>query len=128
MAAITILIVDDSRVTREVTKVYLIAKDVTILEARHGEDALKVARESKPDIVVADLQMPKLDGAGLCRAMKADTALAVIPVIILTSNADALSKSRCLEAGACEVLNKPVQPSQLTQAIGRQLGARSPYA
>jgi CheY-like chemotaxis protein len=123
-----ILIVDDSRVTREVTKVYLIAKDVTLIEARQGEEALKLARESRPDVIVADLQMPKLDGAGLCRAMKAEPALSVIPVIILTSNADALSRDRCLEAGACEVLGKPVQPSQLTAAIKRQLGPRSPYA
>jgi CheY-like chemotaxis protein len=126
--AIRVLIVDDSRVTREVTKVYLIARDVSILEARQGEDALKVARESKPDVVIADLQMPKLDGAGLCRAMQTEPTLAVIPVIILTSNADALSKTRCLSAGAKEVLNKPVQPSDLIAAINRQLGHRSPYA
>jgi CheY-like chemotaxis protein len=122
-----ILIVDDSRVTREVTKVYLIAKDVSILEARQGEDALKVARESKPDLIVADLQMPKLDGAGLCRALQTETALAVIPVIILTSNSDLLSRERCISAGAREVLNKPVQPSELIASINRQLGSRSPY-
>lgn len=123
----TILIVDDSRVTREVTKVYLIAKDVAFLEARHGEDALKVVRETMPDVVIADLQMPKLDGAGLCRAFAADPALAALPVIILTSNADALSKSRCISAGAREVLNKPVQPSELLGAINRQLGPKSPF-
>lgn len=124
----TILIVDDSRVMREVTKVYLIAKNVHIVEARHGEEALQVARASRPDVIVADLQMPKLDGPGLCRALKAEAALAVIPVIILTSNADALSKTRCLEAGAREVLRKPVEPAQLTAAITRQLAGRSPYA
>ena len=122
-----ILIVDDSRVTREVTKVYLIARGVEIVEARNGEDALELVRESKPDIIVADLQMPKLDGAGLCRAMTGDSTLSMIPVIILTSNADALSRSRCLEAGARDVLSKPVQPGQLTAAINRQLGPRSPY-
>ena len=122
-----ILIVDDSRVTREVTKVFLIAKDVNLLEARHGEDALKVVRESKPDLVVADLQMPRLDGAGLCRALAAEAELAPVPVIILTSNADAASKQRCLDAGAREVLNKPVQPAELLAAINRQLGLRSPF-
>ena len=60
--------------------------------------------------------------------MKNETQLAVIPVIILTSNADALSRERCLEAGACEVLGKPVQPTELTAAITRHLGARSPFA
>lgn len=121
---IKVLIVDDSRVTREVTKVYLIAKDVTLLDARDGEEALKLIRADKPDIVVADMQMPKMDGPGLCQAMKADPALAKIPVLILTSNVEPQSKQRCLQAGAKEILFKPVQPTHLLASIKRQLGER----
>jgi CheY-like chemotaxis protein len=125
---ISILLVDDSRVTREVTKICLIAKDVTLLDARNGEEALKLIREHKPDIVVADMQMPKLDGIALCAAIKGDPALAAIPVVILTSNLDAFSKARCLSAGAREVLHKPVEPAALIASIKRQLVGRSlPY-
>ena len=75
----SILLVDDSRVTREVTKVYLISKDYVVFDARNGEDALKVIREKHPDLVLADMQMPKLDGPGLCTAMRADVGLARMP-------------------------------------------------
>ena len=80
---IKVLIVDDSRVTREVTKVYLIAKDVQVIDARHGEEALKMIRADPPNIVIADMQMPKLDGPGLCQALSDDANLAKIPVLIL---------------------------------------------
>jgi CheY-like chemotaxis protein len=122
----TVLVVDDSRVTREVTKCYLIGKGVTLLDARHGEDALKVIRERRPDVVIADLQMPRMDGPGLCEALQADAELRKLPVIILTSNVDARSRERCLKAGAKEVLSKPVQPTDLIAAIRRHLGRPSP--
>lgn len=123
---IKVLIVDDSRVTREVTKVYLIAKDVTVMDARDGEDALRAIRADKPDIVIADMQMPRLDGPGLCQSIGADPALADIPVLILTSNLDPRSGERCLKAGAKEILFKPVQPAHLLASMKRHLGERWP--
>jgi two-component system, chemotaxis family, chemotaxis protein CheY len=117
----TILLVDDSRVTRELIKVYLIAKDVTLLEAGDGEEALRVARERRPDLVLADFRMPRLDGPGLCEALKRDYRTSSLPVVILTGNKDAESARKCLLAGAREVLTKPVQPQQLLDAVNRQL-------
>lgn len=121
-----VLIVDDSRVTREVTKVYLAHPHIELLEARNGEDALKLIRKQPPDVVVADLQMPWMDGLALCAALGVDPALSAVPIVILTSNADPRSKQRCIEAGARDVLIKPVQPSVLIDAIRRQVGARCP--
>jgi CheY-like chemotaxis protein len=121
---VNILLVDDSRVTREVTKVYLIAKNVTVLDARNGEEALRVLRENKTDLVVADMQMPQMDGIGLCGAMQQETELKKIPVIILTSNADEASRERCLKAGAREVLTKPVGPASLIASIKRHLSTQ----
>ena len=118
---LNILLVDDSRVTREVTKVYLVADGVTLHDATDGEDALRVIRRSPPDLVLADMNMPKLDGPGLCEQMQADPALSKIPVIILTSRKDAASRERCLLAGARDVLTKPVQPGDLLYSVKRQL-------
>jgi len=124
---INVLLVDDSRVTREVTKLYLIhRKDVTVQEARSGEDALKSIRALKPDVVLADMQMPRLDGAGLCTAMGADPALSGIPVVILTSVQDPRAHQQCLVAGAKEILSKPVEPEHLMAALHRALGDRFP--
>jgi CheY-like chemotaxis protein len=118
----TILVVDDSRVTRELIKVYLIARDVSLIEAADGQEALERVRAQRPDLVLADLRMPKLDGPGLCQALQADPATRSIPVLILTSDKDSASARRCLEAGAREVLTKPIQPQPLLQAVERSIG------
>ena len=117
----TILLVDDSRVTRELMKVYLIAKDVEFVEASDGAEALDKARAAPPDLVLADLRMPKLDGFGLCEAMRDDWRTQHVPIVILTSNGDADTALRCRAAGAREVLQKPIQPKPLLAAVNRHL-------
>jgi CheY-like chemotaxis protein len=118
----TILLVDDSQVTRELIKVYLIVKDVRVVEAKDGLEALAAVRREWPDLVLCDLRMPRLDGPGLCRELAADPALRSIPVIILTSNKDEASRRACLEAGARQVLSKPVGPHDLHDAVRRHAG------
>jgi putative two-component system response regulator len=122
----TILLVDDSRVTRELIKVYLIAKDVRLLEAADGAEALETARREKPDLVLADLRMPRLDGYGLCKALAADLRTRTVPVVILTSNGDPDTVAKCRAAGAREVLRKPIQPQPLQDALLRHLPATTP--
>jgi len=116
-----ILLVDDSRVTRELMKVYLIARDVELLEAADGAEALRIIRTTPPDLVLADLRMPRLDGFGLCEALTADPALRHVPVLILTSSRDREAERRLLAAGARQVLLKPIQPQPLHEAIHRHL-------
>ncbi len=118
--------VDDSRVAREVIKVYLIAKDVTVLDAVDGLDALEKVRAEPPDLVVADMRLPRLDGAALCEALRKDPATRAIPVVILTANGDAETRRRARSAGAREVLQKPIQPHALIEAVNRHLGAAAP--
>lgn len=118
-----ILLVDDSRVTRELIKVYLIAKDVTLLEAIDGQDALEKVRADPPDLVLADMRMPRLDGAGLCEALGRDPRTRGVPVVVLTSNGDADTRRRARAAGAREVLRKPIQPQTLIEAVNRHLAA-----
>lgn len=119
-----ILIVDDSRVSRELIKVYLIARDVELLEASDGIEAIQVARRSRPDLVLADLRMPQLDGLKMCQAMRADATLAQVPVVILTSLCDERTEARLHAAGARAVLRKPIQPRPLLEALARHLPAR----
>ncbi|HYG68410.1 MAG TPA: response regulator [Anaeromyxobacteraceae bacterium] len=118
-----ILVVDDSRVTRELMKVYLIARDVELLDASNGAEALALIHRVRPDVVLADLRMPRLDGFGLCQALRADPSLSRIPVVILTSVKDAETEQRLRAVGAREVLQKPIQPQPLLEAIERSLSA-----
>jgi len=119
-----ILVVDDSRVTRELIKVYLIARGVELLEAADGAEALRMIQSSPPDLVLADLRMPRLDGFGLCEALQADPRLRGVPVLILTSNTNADAEKRLLAAGARQVLLKPIQPQPLQDAIHRHMPAQ----
>ncbi len=121
----TILLVDDSRVTRELIKVYLIPERHAVLEAADGEEALRITRSSRPDLVLADMRMPKLDGAALCEGIRADPEIRDIPVLILTSSADAETSRRLRAAGAREVLTKPIQPQPLLDAVHRHLPAQN---
>jgi CheY-like chemotaxis protein len=118
-----ILLVDDSRVTRELIKVFLIARDVVLVEAADGAEALAKVKADPPDLVIADLRMPKLDGAELCAAMRADLRTQHVPVVILTSNRDEETVRRARAAGAREVLQKPIQPQPLQEAVARHLVA-----
>src|SRR5512138_3812089 len=117
----TILLVDDSRVSREVLKVFLIGRNVTVLEAIDGVAAMRTIHEHHPDLVIADLRMPKLDGCGIAEAVRADPRTRGTPVVILTGTADAETAQRCRAAGALEVLTKPIQPAALLAAVSRHL-------
>lgn len=119
MAPRKILLVDDYRVIRELLKIYLSSSQSTLLEASDGEQALQLLRSDKPDVVIADMQMPRLSGLELCRAVQADPQLSHIPVLILTGTADPDTVTACRAAGAREVLTKPVSPAVLMSAIDR---------
>jgi two-component system chemotaxis response regulator CheY len=119
----TILLVDDSRVSREVIKVFLIGRRYRVLEAPDGVQALRVMHEYHPDLVIADLEMPKLDGFGLCEAIRTDTRLRTTPVLVLSGTRGPETDKRCRAAGALEVLAKPIQPQPLLAAIARHLPA-----
>lgn len=116
-----ILLVDDSRVTRELVKVFLVTSGMTLVEAADGQEAIEEIRAHRPDLVLADMRMPRLDGAALCEAIRADPATRGIPVVILTSSRDFETHRRARIAGASEILHKPVQPNELQWAIERQL-------
>lgn len=120
----TVLIVDDTRVVREIIKVFLIGSQFEVIEAADGIDALARVQQAvpPPDVVVADLRMPRLDGLALCTALKANPRTKAIPVIILTSDPALDQAQRCREAGAFEVLTKPVMPPVLIKAISNALG------
>jgi CheY-like chemotaxis protein len=118
----TILLVNESRVTFELIKVYLAVEDVRVLEAQDGITALNLAREQRPDLVLCDLHLPRLDGPQLCREVRADLALRTTPFIILSSDGEPATLRRCREAGVSGVLMKPIGPRELHDAVQRHAG------
>ena len=115
-----ILIVDDTAMFRELESLFL-ASAGTVLGASTGVEALEITRRERPDVLVADLDMPDMDGETLCRAVKADRDLHRTPVILVTSGRCGLDRERAVRAHADDVLSKPLSRIQLNLAVGRLL-------
>ena len=122
-----ILVVDDDPVNLDVAGARLAAHGYTILTAANGEQALEIAREQQPDLVLLDIVMPGLDGLEVCHRLKADQSLPFIPIIMLTAKADPGDIVAGLEAGGDEYLTKPVDPSALVARVKSMLRIKALY-
>ena len=108
-----ILVVDDEDRNRRLLAAMLEAEGYSATEAADGAQALELARQSPPDLVLLDIMMPGMDGYEVARALKADAATQAIPVVMVTALDDRESRLRGLEAGAEEFVTKPVDRNEL---------------
>ena len=102
-----VLLVDDVSMFIELEKDYLQLSAVNVFTARDGEEALRICRVERPDLVFMDLHMPLMNGAECCRAIKRDSQLASAVVLITSEGKDA-DRRICLEAGCDDFLTKPL--------------------
>jgi two-component system, cell cycle response regulator len=109
-----VLVAEDSATVRAIVRVELEEAGYAVVEAADGEQAVAVARESSPDVVLLDVEMPVLDGYGAIAALKGDPATRDVPVVFLTGDADVV---RALDAGAHDYLRKPPQPGELRARV-----------
>ncbi|MBI5931469.1 MAG: response regulator [Chloroflexi bacterium] len=116
-SSVTILIVDDLSDMRTLMNLTLKRNGWNVLEARDGQEAIDVARQHQPTIVVMDYDMPTKNGAEACREITSDPSTAHIPVIVYTGHASAHIKEESYKAGAKQFLVKPITPSQMRQEI-----------
>jgi CheY-like chemotaxis protein len=116
----TILIAEDNKDIVAVLQRLFTRAGFEVLATHNGDVALQVARRQRPDVVLTDLDMPVLDGLGLCRAIRADLGLCDIPVVILTGGL-LPGDPRPREAGACGVLLKPFTTTGMITAVRRLL-------
>lgn len=118
-----ILIVEDHADIRRLIRMTLEFEPVEIHEAPDAETGLRAARALRPDLVLLDLMMPGgMDGLGLCRALRADPALAEVPVVVLSARGQASDRQAAMDAGANAYLVKPFSPMQLLDLAGAMLG------
>jgi adenylate cyclase len=108
-----ILIVDDNPTNLDIFQARLAVHNYEILTATDAEEALTVAREKQPDLILLDIMMPKIDGIEVCRQLRADPSLPFMPIIMVTAKADSKDVVAGLEAGADEYLTKPVDHAAL---------------
>jgi chemosensory pili system protein ChpA (sensor histidine kinase/response regulator) len=111
------LVVDDSITVRRVTQRLLERNGMRVLTARDGVDAMEMLQEHTPDIILLDIEMPRMDGYEVATQVRADPRLAGIPIIMITSRVGEKHRARAIEIGVDDYLGKPYQEAQLLEAI-----------
>jgi CheY-like chemotaxis protein/class 3 adenylate cyclase len=119
-----VLLADDSDLIHRHTVPLLTAAGYDVREAWNGEEALGMIREKHPDLLLTDVEMPKMDGYTLCRTVKNDEKLADIPVVICSSLGEAADLERGFDSGADDYLVKPVVPEELVSRLHALLATR----
>ena len=125
MARPRILVVDDEAAQREVVIYNLEAAGFEIMSADNGEDAVLMAYEERPNLIVLDWMMPKLSGLEVCRQLRSKKETKEIPIILLSARSEDVDKVRGLEMGADDYVSKPYSVVELMARINTQLRRHS---
>lgn len=127
MSGKKVLVVDDDVKTVELVKLYLNRDGYRVLMAHNGKDALQIARESHPDLIVLDIMLPGMNGLDVCRTLRQESEVPIIMLTALTTDDDRLAG---LNLGADDYVPKPFSPRELAarvRAVLRRLpGERGP--
>ena len=126
--AARILLAEDDRILRKAGETSLKRKGYEVIAAVDGEDALAKAREQKPDLILLDVMMPKMQGFEVLHALKGDPSVSDIPVIMLTNLESAADIKRAADAGAHSYLVKSnMNLDELAARIADALRTRGPH-
>ena len=112
-----ILVVDDDPAIRTIVEIALKAEGFTVITARDGEEALALAPETRPDLVLLDVMMPRLDGLDVCRMLRARRETRYVCIILVTAKSSVDDKVEGLRAGADDYLTKPFDPHELVERV-----------
>jgi len=116
-----ILVVDDEKDLTALVSLHMKMAGFEVLTANNGEKALDLSREEKPDLIILDLMLPKIDGWEVCKRLRQDPGISNIPVIMLTARAETEDKLKGFEAGADDYVTKPFSPRELVARVKRVL-------
>jgi len=119
----TLLLADDSVTIQKVVGISFANEDIVLVTVDNGDDAVTRARETRPDIVLADVVMPGKSGYEVCEAIKADPELAHVPVLLLTGTFEAFDETRAAAAGADGNITKPFEAQALVDTVNARLAA-----
>ena len=125
MAKGKILVVDDEVYIVHILDFSLGMEGYEVITALDGEAALEKARNEKPDLIVLDIMMPKLDGYETCKRLKAEDSTKAIPVILLSAKGRNVDQKVGFEVGADDYITKPFSPRKLVERINAILGQNS---
>jgi EAL domain-containing protein (putative c-di-GMP-specific phosphodiesterase class I)/ActR/RegA family two-component response regulator len=117
-----VLLVDDSATILMMEKMILLRGPYDVVTARDGMEALEKAREARPDLILLDVVMPRMDGFETCRQLRAEEATRDIPVIFVTTRGEAENVAIAFESGASDHVTKPINAAELLAKLRSHLG------
>jgi CheY-like chemotaxis protein len=118
-----VLVVEDDPKSMKVARDLLAMSGYSTIQASDGAQGVELARAQKPDLVLMDIMMPKMDGYTACHAIKSDKATKNIPVIMVTAVGFDLNRQLAERVGASAYVTKPIDREELMKTIGQFLGA-----
>jgi two-component system cell cycle response regulator DivK len=120
----SVLYVEDNEYNRKIVRQLLSRTSYRLREATDGEAALGMVREERPDLILMDVQLPKMSGLDVTRTLRADPATTDIPIIVVTSFALSGDDQRAMAAGASAYIAKPYSPRELLALMQTFLAER----
>ena len=118
------MVVDDSITVRRVMERFLERKGMRVVTAKDGIDAISKLGDNRPDIILLDIEMPRMDGYEFATHVRNDERVANVPIIMITSRTGEKHRARAIEIGVNDYLGKPYQETQLLEAISRLLAEK----
>ncbi len=112
-----ILVVDDEIYIVHILEFSLTMEGYAVLTASDGEEALRIIEQERPDLVVLDIMMPKLDGYEVCKRLRQDDQFRTLPVILLSAKGRPIDREAGLSAGADDYITKPFSPRKLLEKM-----------
>jgi two-component system, OmpR family, alkaline phosphatase synthesis response regulator PhoP len=117
LAGKRVLVVDDEKFVRELIKIKLGRCGLTVIEATNGIEGVEMARNLKPDLILMDVMMPKMNGFEACEKLTSMPDTARIPIVMLTARGEQMNHEKGLSLGATGYMSKPFSPQKLAELV-----------
>ena len=116
-----VLVIEDNEQNLYLMRFLLEKNGFTVVEAKDGEKGVEVAKETKPHLILLDIQLPKMDGYAVARELRKNSELAGTPIVAVTSYAMVGDRERVLAAGADGYIEKPIDPEKFIDQIKKYI-------
>jgi two-component system, cell cycle response regulator DivK len=126
MSKRTVLYVEDNEYNRKIVRQLLSRSSYRLIEATDGETGVALAQQDLPDLILMDVQLPKMSGLDATKLLKADTRTSHIPIVVITSYALSGDREQAVQAGASSYLAKPFSPRELLALVQQYLPESRP--
>jgi two-component system, cell cycle response regulator DivK len=126
MSKRTVLYVEDNEYNRKIVRQLLSRSSYRLIEATDGETGVALAQQDLPDLILMDVQLPKMSGLDATKLLKADSRTSHIPIIVITSYALSGDREQAVQAGASSYLAKPFSPRELLALVQQYLPESRP--